>query len=296
MVAKSLSEEQEDKPKESATVSVISTALDHRVMVTAAPATPLPELWMEVYVEGDVYDQRRFAEMFSRARCQKAASPEVADIVVFGGGSDVFPGLYGEKAHKTSHWDLARDQECAELYQLCLSKGIPMLGICRGAQFLHVMNGGKLWQNLDKHNSGHTAWDTRDKTLLGNISSVHHQACRFNEGMEVLLEAHISLLREAGEPLDSPDFDPDSLEDRGYGRDIEAYFYKETGCFGIQGHPEYAGFNQFTRWSLMKLQQLFIENPDFILEGNFRRLQPEQIAANMAKWSDFVDSKIVELN
>jgi hypothetical protein len=53
--------------------------------------------------------------------------------------------------------------------------------------------------------------------------------------------------------------------------DIEAFYYRDSGCFGVQGHPEYSGCNKFSVWCLEQLNHLFLCSPDF--EWADKRLQ-----------------------
>lgn len=239
----------------------------HRVSVIREALTAFPELYLEVYVVGDEYEQKAFADMFIRARCQKARTPLEADLVIFTGGDDVDPALYGEEPHPTTSWDTDRDNTDMAVYQICLDNGIPMFGVCRGAQFLHVMNGGKLYQHIDNHNGDHTMWDRRDKRLVTRVSSVHHQCCIENRGggMEVIGEQNNASIRWRNKT------------DKVVGPlpDVEAFFYRSTCCFGVQGHPEYKGYNEFMKWTLDKLDELINQNPDLELQNNLRRLKPD---------------------
>lgn len=101
--------------------------------------------------------------------------------LVIGGGSDIQPGYYGEeplKHFKESRrrgggllelpvsvlllllrlvfavkmqrgYDPARDKLETRLLRQALNKGIPVLGICRGAQLLNVVLGGSLHQHIE---------------------------------------------------------------------------------------------------------------------------------------------------
>lgn len=84
--------------------------------------------------------------------------------LILSGGHDVDPHLYGEeplqKIGKT--WP-ARDHFDMRLLKLAEEKGIPVLGICRGAQIINVAHGGSLYQDLSyrkeltlKHSQNHT--------------------------------------------------------------------------------------------------------------------------------------------
>jgi len=231
-----------------------------------------PELWLDVFVAGSPYEEKQFAEMFVRSRCHKAATPEEADLVVFSGGPDVDPLLYGETAHHSTRTDVPRDKRDVELYAFCLKQGIPMLGICRGAQFLHVMNGGKLYQDVDGHYGDHDMWDIKNKQLVRGISSVHHQLVRDNSdgGMEIIA---FSSGKSKTRHINNVDVET------GTNRDIEAFFYRDTCCIGIQGHPEYRGYASFTKWTLDLLNQLVMENPDLEYRGKKCRMKLDRLIA-----------------
>jgi len=70
---------------------------------------------------------------------------EMADGVVLTGGPDVHPFHYG-KDYDTSRCkiDLIRDTLEFEIIRKAREIGLPMLGICRGAQILNVAFGGSL--------------------------------------------------------------------------------------------------------------------------------------------------------
>lgn len=55
-----------------------------------------------------------------------------ADLVVFYGGADVDPVLYGEDRHKQTTVDSERDIRDIELFKYAYDNKKRMLGICRG--------------------------------------------------------------------------------------------------------------------------------------------------------------------
>lgn len=110
-----------------------------------------------------------------------------ADLFQFTGGPDVDPSYYLQSRHPTTYPSAQRDEVDEGMFRLAVSEDIPMAGICRGAQFLCVMTGGSLWQDVDGHAGGlHTAWcpETR-RTIV--VNSTHHQVMRPAEHHEVLL-------------------------------------------------------------------------------------------------------------
>lgn len=78
-----------------------------------------------------------------------AAYVDRLDGLLFSGGGDICPWLYGEQPSRgMSSMDLARDQWELALYAAAARRGIPILGICRGCQVINVANGGTLYQDL----------------------------------------------------------------------------------------------------------------------------------------------------
>lgn len=229
-----------------------------RVSVIRQHGLVMPELWLDVYVEGDNYEQAAFSDWLVQAKCSKALTPEDADVVIFTGGTDVDPALYGaDRMSSTDVPDRKRDTREMLLYQRCVTQGIPMMGICRGAQFLAVMNGAKLYQHVDNHNGGHDIFDVRRKQIITNASSVHHQMVIADEkgGMEVIADATKARNRFISEGVNRP----------GHHMDVEAFFYRDTVCLGIQGHPEYRGYARFSQWCLEQMNDFFLDNPDIAL-------------------------------
>ena len=71
--------------------------------------------------------------------------------VLLTGGHDVDPSLYGEKRMPECGVSCKeRDEMETELLKQALEKNMPILGICRGIQFLNVHLGGTLYQDLVK--------------------------------------------------------------------------------------------------------------------------------------------------
>lgn len=237
----------------------------HTVKLMKGVVFDTPQLWMDVYIEGDRSEERAFSQWLVQASCHKAHSPDVADLVIFTGGDDVNPALYGAERHAQTFIDSARDAREIELYHYCLEQGIPMMGVCRGAQFLHVMEGGILYQDVDGHNGKHGMRDLEKKVSVNPVSSVHHQMCRLNRNGKQLVLA--DSLQSTKRWLDN-----ETLEE-GRISDIEAYFYRDSCIFGVQGHPEYRGYAAYSHWCLEKMDELLLSNPDLELVGNYRRIK-----------------------
>jgi putative glutamine amidotransferase len=70
------------------------------------------------------------------------------DGIVFTGGSDVDPALYGEPVGEHTKFRPVRDHAEMLLARAALERDLPLLGICRGLQLMSVAAGGRLHQHL----------------------------------------------------------------------------------------------------------------------------------------------------
>lgn len=88
--------------------------------------------------------------------------------VVITGGHDVDPVLYAQESKVLPHYDPDRDAFEAAIIDDALHQGLPLLGICRGAQLVNVRLGGDLHQDLrsHRHQTSHRRTILPMKTLL----------------------------------------------------------------------------------------------------------------------------------
>ena len=151
-----------------------------------------------------------------------------ADLVQFTGGEDVSPELYGAKKHPTTGNNPTRDAFEKHIFDQCVERQLPMAGICRGGQFLNVMNGGSMWQDVDGHAiyGTHSCID-QDTGLIIEVTSTHHQMMRPSEGAHIIALASESTYKENVVKL------------HGYfDDDVEAVYYKGSNSLCFQPHPE----------------------------------------------------------
>ena len=124
----------------------------------------------------------------------------VAGLVVSGGAFDVPPDLYGEAPREglgPTRPERTRFERA--VLELCLQRGVPVLGVCGGMQLLNVALGGSLHQDLardlpaakphqqehDRAQPAHPV-DVKGDTLLAQVigkgqlmvNSTHHQAVK----------------------------------------------------------------------------------------------------------------------
>jgi putative glutamine amidotransferase len=143
------------------------------------------------------------------------------DGLVFSGGSDLDPDLYGQEAHGET-LGIVRQRDDAELALLkgALERDMPVLAICRGSQVLNVARGGDLVQHLPdvvghenhKHDPPGAFADhdvelvegTRVQGLLGDrapVKSHHHQGLgRLGEGLRESARAEDGTIEAVEDP------------------------------------------------------------------------------------------------
>ena len=124
----------------------------------------------KVYVVGEAKHYADFIKDFTLVEDIKNA-----DIVIFTGGEDVDPALYGEKKHFTTYSNIDRDMYEKKIFEEVEPNQL-VVAICRGSQFVCVMNGGKLIQDCNEHAmfGTHSIIDN-ETDVIYEITSTHHQ-------------------------------------------------------------------------------------------------------------------------
>lgn len=155
-------------------------------------------------------------------------------LVVFTGGSDVHPELYGEAINPKTRSYPKRDYNEQSLFDRINKRRIPCVGICRGAQFLTVMNGGSLVQHVNSHAiSGTHPIHTVDGKVI-DVTSTHHQMMNPSGLYQTVAWAQgLSDVYEGGDSSVH-------LKQTKVGvKEPEVIYYDLTRSLAVQYHPEY---------------------------------------------------------
>jgi putative glutamine amidotransferase len=135
-----------------------------------------------------------------------AALLERLDGICLSGGPDLDPEAYGAVDRHAELGPTEPDLDAFELALACAAdeRGIPVLGICRGAQALNVARGGSLHQHVPAHrqtepatattHTVHVDAGTRLAGLVGTrplrVNSFHHQAVdALGRGLRIVARA-----------------------------------------------------------------------------------------------------------
>jgi putative glutamine amidotransferase len=173
----------------------------------------------------DMYD--KIDELHATSKPQDLKE---GDILLIWGGADISPKLYNKPV---SRWCGADDKpDHRDLAEWTLMKratflGIPIIGICRGAQMLCAHAGGTLYQHIVGHPPGRHIVTTFDGREIPT-NSLHHQMMNpFNVKHEMIASIkgntrfHFDV--DAQVPVtEEPEF----------------VYFPDVKGFAIQWHPE----------------------------------------------------------
>lgn len=186
------------------------------------------------------------------------------DGLVLSGGTHVHPSRFGQQPRVTASYDPLRDETDQRLLTEAEKLGLPVLGICRGAQFINVHRGGSLCQNVTP-----LRVHTRHRPLLLPLQTVRlvddSRLGRLMPGPQIgANRIHSQAIKQLGRQLRVTAVDNDLFVQA-----IENT--RGQWLMGIQWHPEYllyhGGhrriFSHFVHAARMrKLERLDYPDPD----------------------------------
>ena len=150
-------------------------------------------------------DARFFSTIFAKhpdikvwnARTRNVAL-DAMDGLLLSGGSDISPGFLRQDVPDPSvldkQIDPERDRWEFQAVQNALSRGLPILAICKGLQVFNVALGGTLELDIPGHNLPHQKesdvqplrHDTAASHRFSKVNSAHHQAIeKLGDDLEV---------------------------------------------------------------------------------------------------------------
>ena len=186
-------------------------------------------------------------------------------VLVLWGGEDISPALYNQKP---SLYTFAkpvpstRDLIEKRMAEWAIKNGFPIIGVCRGAQMMCALSGGKLVQDVNGHFGHHPIYCKEVVPGLGDVvveaSSIHHQMM-IPDGVDHQLIAFPEGKRsnhyrgQDGEDI-AECLNPEW-------REPEIVWFPKTKALCIQGHPEYMGDKTPFVQLVTKLVEHFCLNP-----------------------------------
>lgn len=155
------------------------------------------------------------------------------DVLCVWGGADIYPGFYKKTLSSRSyahHQPTPRDMIEWALMTRAKDLGIPIIGICRGAQMLCALAGGYLMQHVNNH-GGRAHEVVTNKGTIYYANSLHHQM------MVPANTKHIVLAEIPKENLLSDVYwDENNKVD--HTQEPEMIFFNDVKGLAVQWHPE----------------------------------------------------------
>lgn len=160
------------------------------------------------------------------------------DGVLFTGGPDIDPDLYGGSPHPAVYGvDRIRDEQEINLVRLAVQVNKPFFGICRGNQVINVALGGTLYSDIHDQVPGSLCHDNdsnHPRDFLAHTVRIEQPSCLYKAlgAAETPVNSlHHQAVAVLAPPLHPIAFSPDHL--------VEAVVLPGH-CFGlgVQWHPE----------------------------------------------------------
>lgn len=159
--------------------------------------------------------------------------PDKFALILLTGGADVSPSLYGDVGGintKMCNSDIGRDMYEKGIYNHARRNGIKITGICRGLQFINVMEGGKLVHHMDGHEGCMHDFGCLKDNKIRSVNSIHHQMILPpKEGITIGWSTTKLSEIYFGNRDKSMDW---------CGPEVEAAIYPKAKACGVQWHPE----------------------------------------------------------
>jgi len=162
-------------------------------------------------------------------------------LIILSGGNDVSPIIYGGRKFPNSSASHQRDLLETKILEFAIKNRTPLLGECRGMQFLNVYFKGGLIQDIKKrYNTNHVGMthqieliDEKFINLLGKervfVNSYHNQGFSENE-----LSKKLRIFAKTNEGI------------------IEGLYHPSLPILGIMWHPEREGCDKGVNEKIIK--------------------------------------------
>lgn len=183
------------------------------------------------------------------------------DGILFAGGNDIHPSLYGQQPHpKLGKTSQRRDTHEFRLMTWATTDAKPIFGVCRGMQMLNIVKGGDLYQDLQSDLPGATLDHTASEKAKTIDEMPSDHIIQINPGTQLY-----SIVKS--DTMKANAFHHQAIKTIGQGIVVNAVasdgiiegieFPDLPFAFGFQCHPESLESEAEPKWQL--LFQSFID-------------------------------------
>ena len=184
-----------------------------------------------------------FDEIFDHCIDAREHGLSTADAFLLWGGTDIHPSFYNQQPHRFSGAPtLPSDRDMWEwkAMKYCKANNIPIIGVCRGAQFMCAFAGGSLIQHVTGHTNGGHDVITADGEIF-EVTSSHHQMLDLdgtNHELIAWAPKRLSSVYYGQQNVSAPHIASAVMSETL--KEPEVVFFPEIKGLAIQGHPEWA--------------------------------------------------------
>lgn len=151
------------------------------------------------------------------------------DGLILCGGNDINPTYYNEELNGSVDIDDSRDASEYALMKAFIDARKPIMGICRGCQFLNIVFGGTMYQDIPNAKE-HSTFS--DSDLVHSVTATHGSFIHSLYGEQFMVNSfHHQAIKKLGNNLEVVMTASD-------GKIIEGIKHKTLPIFGVQWHPE----------------------------------------------------------
>ena len=196
-----------------------------------------------------IFDQssgmdKLFTKRFYGSKGYEGLAKKGNVVLFLWGGEDISASLYNQKPYKWASLKLGesrRDTIEKTMAQWAIENGFPIVGICRGAQMMCALSGGKLVQDVNGHFGTHPIYCKEIVPGLGDVesvsSSIHHQMM-IPDGVDHQLIAWPTPSNRSDIYTGEDNKNIESCLAPDW-KEPEIVWFPKTKSLCIQGHPEY---------------------------------------------------------
>lgn len=179
------------------------------------------------------------------------------DALVIWGGEDISPSIYNAAVSKHTYapsLPSRRDRIEMDACNAAIERGIPIIGVCRGAQLVCALAGGRLIQHVNGHGGSHLMDTSEGESIM--TTSVHHQMMYPYDVEHELLAW--SATKRSNVYMIADDISDPEMEDK---PEPEVVWFPRIKALAIQGHPEFVSnpeTSPFVQYCMRKVDQYIL--------------------------------------
>lgn len=183
----------------------------------------------------------------------------VQGVMLGGSATNVHPRHYAEEpVSEDMEFDPDREAVSLPLIRLCIERGVPLIGFCRGSHEINVAMGGSLHQRLQALGGGVVHWEDPEESLAQQYAERHEVGVVPGGELERIAGCRrfaVSSLHSQGVKRLAPGLVAEAHADDGL---VEAFRWHDAAQFawGFQFHPEW-GHQLHPRYG--KIMEAFVD-------------------------------------